>query len=148
MSSDKTIRVHIDTIDGLCRTTAFASLEAAQAYAHERVGAHPEIGLFGFVVNAYGDVRLSVEGCSLRELFPAPKAKSEPLTLGEYKELVAFSSIDESDERYKNHLYSRLAASDKAVLAVECHNFYAERNASRALEAALAFQRTSDDCPF
>lgn len=64
------IKVRYSAVDGYrARTHRFATLAGAQRYAHERVGAHPEVGC-GYAVSGDGVGRVRVEGCTLAALFP------------------------------------------------------------------------------
>lgn len=70
MSAPK-ITVSVRAIDGYRTTRRFKTLAGAQRFAQERVGETPEIshGL-GYAVAADGVVKVSVDGATLRDLFP------------------------------------------------------------------------------
>ncbi len=72
-AASRSITTHVRTLDGLRETRKFKTLAGAQGYAHKRIGAHPDLGS-GYAVGMYGDITLSVEGATLRELFPEPRA--------------------------------------------------------------------------
>ena len=63
------IKVSYLACDGAKQTKTFSSIEAAQAFAHEWVGKHPEIGS-SYAVSGDGIGRITVKGCTLAELFP------------------------------------------------------------------------------
>jgi len=66
-----TIKIKFSTIDGCRKTVTYKTLAGARKAAHARVGAHPEIGST-YAVSSDGVVTVTVSGCTLAELFPAP----------------------------------------------------------------------------
>lgn len=64
------IRVTYVSCDGYRQTRKFKTLRGAQRFAHEWVGAHPDIGT-RYAVSFDGIGRVTVEGVALSDLFPA-----------------------------------------------------------------------------
>lgn len=64
------VKTHFSTIDRYHESRSFKTLEGARAYAHRKVGAHPEYSSFGYVVSSYGDAKLTFSGATFEELFP------------------------------------------------------------------------------
>jgi hypothetical protein len=69
----KPYRVTYSSIDGCRMTRGFATLKGARKFATEYVGEFPEIG-FGYAVAGDGVGKVTVRGCSLRDLFSAEHA--------------------------------------------------------------------------
>lgn len=67
------IRIHYSTLDRYNERRKFKTLDGARKYAHKWVGEHPEIGSF-YAVSGDGGGKVTVEGCTLAELFPEPGA--------------------------------------------------------------------------
>lgn len=63
------IKIKYQAVDGYREGKSFMSLKGAQKYAHDRVGAHPEMGSY-YAVSGDGIGKVTVEGVSLTELFP------------------------------------------------------------------------------
>lgn len=63
------IWVRYTSIDGYRDTRKFKTLKNAQAFAHERVGPHPELG-WTYAISGDGIGKVQVTGCTLRDLFP------------------------------------------------------------------------------
>jgi len=65
------ITIRVSTLDGSNRTRKFKTLAGARKFAQNRVGEHPEVSeFFRYAVGAWGDVKVSVTGCTLADLFP------------------------------------------------------------------------------
>jgi hypothetical protein len=62
------IHVRYSAIDGYRDRRSYKTLAAARRYAVERVGEHPEFGSH-YAVSGDGVGKVTVEGCSLAELF-------------------------------------------------------------------------------
>lgn len=69
-----TIRVTYSSVDGVRKVHAFKTLKGARAFAQERVGNHPELGNT-YAVAGDGIGKVTVEGVTLADLFPAPAAE-------------------------------------------------------------------------
>jgi hypothetical protein len=67
------IRVRYTSIDRCSKSRRFKTLKGARAFAQKWVGQHPEIGC-GYAVSFDGIGKVTVEGCTLDELFPAPQS--------------------------------------------------------------------------
>lgn len=63
------IIVRYSSCDGYSERRKFKTLKGAQKFAHKWVGEHPEIGS-SYAVSGEGIGKVTVSGCSLRELFP------------------------------------------------------------------------------
>jgi hypothetical protein len=66
------IKVNYSSIDGGSKSGKFKTLKAAQKFAQNWIGAHPEIGS-RYAVAGDGIGKITVEGASLAELFPSPE---------------------------------------------------------------------------
>jgi hypothetical protein len=69
--TDTRITVVYSSVDRVRNRRKFKTLSGARAFAHKMVGPHPEIG-FRYAVSGDGIGKVTVEGVSLAELFPAP----------------------------------------------------------------------------
>lgn len=68
------IKLTYSSVDGFRKNRSFKTLKAAQKFAQQWVGAHPEIGA-GYAVAGDGIGKVTVtEGASLAELFPSREA--------------------------------------------------------------------------
>lgn len=65
-----TIIVRYSSIDHFSETRRFATLAGAQAYAHRRIGPHPDQGS-GYAVSDDGVGKITVRGATLGTLFPS-----------------------------------------------------------------------------
>lgn len=66
------IRVRYSTIDRYYESRRFKTLEGARRYAARWIGETPDIGYsFGYAVSADGIGKITVDGATLDELFPA-----------------------------------------------------------------------------
>ncbi len=65
----RNIKVSYRSIDRCSKTRRFKTLEGAQKFAQEWVGETPELGT-GYAVSGDGIGKVTVEGATLRELFP------------------------------------------------------------------------------
>ena len=65
------IKVRYSTIDRFSQTRRFKTLEGARKFAVYYVGEHPEMGS-SYAVSDDGVGKITVEGCTLRELFKEP----------------------------------------------------------------------------
>lgn len=67
----RNIKVRYSSVDGGgAPARTFKTLKGAQKFAHQWVGAHPEIGST-YAVSGDGIGKVTVSGASLRELFPS-----------------------------------------------------------------------------
>lgn len=66
------IKLRYQSIDGFRETKTFATIQLAQGYAQDLVGPHPEMGST-YAVSGDGVGKVTCEGCTLQELFPAPE---------------------------------------------------------------------------
>lgn len=65
------IRVRYTAIDGCRQSRRYKTLEGARRYARKWVGETPEISeTFGYAVSWDGVGKVTVEGCSIHDLFP------------------------------------------------------------------------------
>lgn len=71
------IIVRTEACDGYRATRVFKTIEKARACAVDRVGERPEYGS-GYAVSFDGIVTVSVQGCTLRELFEGKAKPAEP----------------------------------------------------------------------
>jgi len=65
----RNIKVSYRSIDRCSKNRSFKTLEGAQKFAQEWVGETPEMGT-SYTVSGDGIGRITVEGATLRELFP------------------------------------------------------------------------------
>lgn len=72
------IIVKLRSSDGYTKSRRFRTLEGAQKFAHDYVGACPEIGA-GYAVSDDGVATIRVSGASLRQLFPRAAALEDQL---------------------------------------------------------------------
>lgn len=63
------ITVIYTSIDGVRKVRKYETLRAAQKFAWDWVGRHPELGR-GYAVSGDGVGKIEVEGASLSDLFP------------------------------------------------------------------------------
>lgn len=71
VTGGREIVVRLTTIDHYHKRGKFKTLEGARKFAHRYVGPHPDISAtFGYAVGAYGDAKITWEGCTAAELFP------------------------------------------------------------------------------
>lgn len=82
------IKVKFSSMDsfGGGKTRTFKTLKGAQKFAHEMVGAHPEISeTFQYAVGMYGDTKIEVRGdATLKQVFP--ERVSESVSNYEYED--------------------------------------------------------------
>ena len=71
-----TITVRYSSVDGYRETETFTSVKDAQAFAHNWIGAHPEIGS-SYAVSDDGVGKITVSGASLAELFPSASDRDQ-----------------------------------------------------------------------
>jgi hypothetical protein len=64
------MKITYRTIDGFRMSRSFKTIKGARAFAHKYVGEAPEIGS-RYAVSADGIGKITVEGVSFRDLFPA-----------------------------------------------------------------------------
>jgi hypothetical protein len=64
------IIVHYRACDGYRTRRVFKTLKGARKYAHEMIGAHPDLGA-AYAVSFDGIGVVEVDGTTLAELFPA-----------------------------------------------------------------------------
>lgn len=69
-TADAVIRVRYTSIDRWTSVKAYKTLSGARKFAQLWVGQHPEIGTT-YAVSGDGIGKISVEGCTLADLFPA-----------------------------------------------------------------------------
>jgi len=67
------IAIRYRTVDGANVRRTFQTINGARRFAHKWVGAHPEIGT-RYAISGDGVGKITCEGCSLDDLFPAPPA--------------------------------------------------------------------------
>jgi len=77
------IVVAYQAVDGFAQRRVFYTLAGARRYAQERVGAHPDLGAW-YAVSFDGVGRVTVEGATLADLFPAPEAPATERTGSQY----------------------------------------------------------------
>ena len=65
------IKVRYSSIDRFGKSRKFKTLAGARKFAHDWIGAHPEIGST-YAVSGDGIGKITCSGCTLRELFPSP----------------------------------------------------------------------------
>ena len=65
------IAVRYEATDGVKVSKTFKAVAAASKFARKYIGDHPEMGM-GYAIAADGVGKVSVTGCELAELFPAP----------------------------------------------------------------------------
>ena len=65
-----TYTVHYASVDGVRITKRATKLSVAQRFAQSWIGRHPDIGS-SYAVSFDGIGKVTVEGCSLEDLFPA-----------------------------------------------------------------------------
>lgn len=66
------IKVSYRACDGYAKTRSFKTLDGARKFAQKYVGETPEISeMFGYAVSADGVGKVTVEGATLTDLFPA-----------------------------------------------------------------------------
>lgn len=65
------IKVKRTSCDGARDKRTFKSLQRARAYAQYYAGKHPEMGST-YAISGDGIVKIEVDGCTLRDLFPNP----------------------------------------------------------------------------
>lgn len=78
------IKVRYKSIDRFSQSRSFKTLKGAQRFAQKWVGPTPELGTW-YAVSGDGVGRITVEGCSLEDLFPkaaTPKGDDEGYGLG------------------------------------------------------------------
>jgi hypothetical protein len=63
------LTLHYHSIDGFSETRKYKTLWRAQLRAHYWVGETPELGSW-YAVSFDGVGRISVDGCTIRDLFP------------------------------------------------------------------------------
>ena len=66
------IVVHYSTIDHFSKRRTFATLAGARRFAQKYLGEHPEQGM-SYAVSFDGVGKITVQGASLDDLFPAPQ---------------------------------------------------------------------------
>ena len=66
------IKLRYSSCDGYRVTKSYKTLAGAQAYAHRMIGRFPETGM-SYAISGDGIGKITVEGATLRELFPAPE---------------------------------------------------------------------------
>jgi hypothetical protein len=66
-----TITVYYTSIDGCRQKKIYKNLQKARAWAQYWIGEHPEIGSH-YAVSGDGVGKITVDGASLYDLFPAP----------------------------------------------------------------------------
>lgn len=129
MVADMTLQeivVRYVSIDGWRATRRFKTLRGARAFAQRYVGAHPEIGSC-YAVSGDGVGKITAEGCSLRELFPADEGERKP------RAQVAAYQIDYNGWIQKN-------GTDKSAVSWEVRvNHRPVGGAHDTKEAALAW---------
>jgi hypothetical protein len=69
MKASRDIKVSYRSMDRFSKTRRFRTVEGAQKFAQEYVGETPEMGSF-YAVSGDGIGRVTVEGATLKELFP------------------------------------------------------------------------------
>lgn len=70
------IKLRFSTLDGIRKTKAFKSLKGARKAAHAWIGADADVGGH-YAVSTDGVVKLTVEGCTLADIF-GPEKDSDP----------------------------------------------------------------------
>lgn len=70
MATTSIITVTYSSIDGCRETRRYKRIKSARAYAHQMVGAHPEIGSW-YAVSGDGIGKVTVSGATLADLFPS-----------------------------------------------------------------------------
>lgn len=110
------ITVRYSGIDRARIVRRFASIEAARKFAIKYVGAYPEIGC-GYAVSGDGVGKVTVNGCTLTELFHAPANDCSPLSklFDEYH--ASEDAADEADAIAYNMFGKRAAEWDRQIEA-------------------------------
>lgn len=71
MKETREIKVRYRSVDRFSKTATFKTLKGAQRFAHKWVGETPEVGTYyNYAVSGDGVGRVTVEGATMRELFP------------------------------------------------------------------------------
>jgi len=76
------ITVRYSAIDGAKQTKKFSNVNAARAFAVDRVGAGAEVSRSGYAVSNDGIGKITVEGISIQELMSGEKASRVTGTFG------------------------------------------------------------------
>ena len=74
---DRKIKVTYTSVDGARIRKTFKTIAEARAFAVHWVGEHPELGRT-YAVSGDGVGKITVEGCTLAELFAKPAEPAEP----------------------------------------------------------------------
>jgi hypothetical protein len=105
------IKVRYSSIDHFRQTRTFKTLEGARKYAADRVGDNPDMGSH-YAVSFDGIGKITVEGCTLQELFYG-KAKAagpyEVWLIHVYEEGPTISS------KYRDSAHATLAEANAAA---------------------------------
>jgi hypothetical protein len=146
-------KVRYSSIDHFRETRSFKTLKGAHDYAVKRVGEHPDFGSWDvpYAVSFDGIGKITVEGCTLQELFYG-KAKAtgpyEVWIIHVYEEGPTISS------KYRDSAHATLAeanaaaqeADEAGVDGVEIHGTTDEAKAALAAQrAAYEAQCRADD---
>lgn len=128
------IKVYYTACDGTRITRSFKTLKGARKFATDYVGKNPEMGR-GYAVSGNGVGTVTVDGCTLKELFAPAAEPAEPtdrdLEIAEY-----------GDGQYQSDvLTGRRVFNTKEDDARALAEFEAER-------AARMAYATDDDYPF
>ena len=71
MTNEINIRIRYRSLDRFSQSRTFKTLAGAQRYAQKWVGQTPDISeAFGYAVSDDGIGKITVSGCSLKDLFP------------------------------------------------------------------------------
>lgn len=119
------ITVFYQAIDGARITRQFKTLKGANRFAAEYVGDHPTIGA-GYAVSDDGVGKVTVTGCSLRELFSGCDASADKRDIehddfwrSEASALARQAQID-ADEEYRPRRTTGCVCCDEQLYRVGC----------------------------
>ena len=104
------ITVFYNAIDGALARRKFKTLAGARGYAVKMVGATPEFGSY-YAVSGDGIGKITVEGCTLRELFAGAVEAPKPFEVW----AVAINEDQGTSSPYKAGAFATLAEASAFI---------------------------------
>lgn len=130
------IKLRFSTADRYSKTRTFKTLKGARKWAHEMIGAHPDISLqFRYAVGMYGDSKIEIrEGTTFAELFPGTAGAENDPDMGSSGSTVSPGELRLLSESLLEALIAACRRTDneasRALLAA-CEAELARREAGR-----------------
>ena len=105
------IIVRYSSCDGYSERRKFKTLKGAQKFAHRWIGEHPEIGSC-YAVSGEGVGKITVQGCSLRELFPGKGESGEGFAKISIAHVARVFYDEETGRTERRHVRSFLSVEE------------------------------------